>query len=1156
MRAEPGLGRWARNVGLLLLALLVAQDSLSVVQGLIAAALLLAGPTLYRVVVGSIQAAIELVRESESDFERSIAIHIIVGPIWACLLILFAIAALVEIGLGAVAIVPVALLVWRNLLILAALAAFAGAALTGWPISLLVLAILLAGRVAWHFSARPPKLWHPLPAVEWRVGPASWLRLRRCDRRIRGGDFLGARATLERARRPSAHQRLRLAFLDVEERSYQHALGLDPEAEGLHGDLATFATMLRGQALSGIAQFDRAEEVFDSLLRTPSSAELFDPYLRVLQAENAVAGGQFELAREVAETARSGARGRRGYILRLRASSVLAEVAIEDGTDPVGFEKRSDEADEILLADRWTRRVGLRPDPVQLVRQLFGRRGNLILHQVRVEALKHRAEPEDESGWSAEAVGLALAIAGWADDLVEVLLTEAEIAARDDRHDERARLGTRALMELDATRYRLAAQSARTSWSRRLQRALAVTLDAALQEENHVLVAELLEFARVQGLPATTAESSGEDLALSTPPVVRLRDLARLARPAEADRPPPVSLETAMERAAGADGWWLSFWEADEWLYWSLIPPAGGEIESGRRPLGKDSTLARALDELEEGLPLLRPGEDPASADFRIARSPLLTDPAAERELSTLLGSKLIPASLLAEARRRDQRGERLSLAIAPSPSLGYVPWGILAARREMGDEVDRLLELCDWVIAPSAALLVQAPEDDRAGPAPLALAVADTTETPELGALEGARLQASALPAGVTVLGGRHWSPHPATATAIEAALVESGPRATAAFLCHALRGTPEEPSRGGLVIAAETADGDVGAERELLSPIEIFAMTARGVEMPAQVLLQACDTSALSDASSGEWLTLAPAFVAGGSREVVATLYPMPDLYIADDPVIEAAVAGTSLRRAVVLSQRVGLARWEAGQADEPAHSPLSWGAYAPICVGPARPEVPAPRAAPPVSARFVRVLSSAIKECRQGRGERLDSGYLLSAVLDDSDIAELFDGGGNGLRPSTFVWTLAPYVLSRYLRFRDGPTRELVLDGGARVEVSELLLDALAQAMRSAERDGVLIEPEYLLREALGQDSAARRILRLLSRASRRPFELTTRAVDHNLAQTIAQGQNRSPAAESWASDDELLSRALIADALGEAEGATVLRFPPLPRVSARD
>lgn len=1145
------MGPWARGVGLLVLALLVEGGTLSVTQGLMAAGLLLVSPVLFRFVVASVGAAVELVRESESDFERSIAIQVIAGPIWACVLALFALLAFIEIGVGVVAMLPVALLVWRNLLILAAVAAFAAAALTGWPFSLLALAILLSGRVAWHFSARPPKLWYPLPRVGWRANPRVRLRLRRCDRRIRRGDFLGARATLERSRRLDAHQRLRLVFLDVEERSYQGALALDPEAERLPGELGTFATLLRAQALSGIAQFDSAGTVYDSLLERESSAELFHPYVRVLQAENAVAAGDPELAREVAETARSQAHGRQGYFLRLRASCVLAEIAIEDSADSVGFEKRIDEADEVLLADRWTRRLGLRSDPIRVVRQLFGRRGNLILHRMRVEVLRHRAEPEDESGWDAEPTALAMAIAGWTDDLVEVLITEADIAARDGRHDERVRFGVRALMELDATRYRLAAQSARTSWSRRLQRALAVTLDAAHREENHTLVAELLEFARVQGLPATTAETSGGDLALSTPPVVRLRSLARLARPAETDRPPPVSLETAMGRAAGIDGWWLSFWEADEWLYWSLIPPADGEIESGRIPLGSDSTLARALLELEEALPLLRPGEDPASADFRIARSPLLTDPAAERELSTRLGSKLIPESLLAAARRRDQRGERLSLAIAPSPSLGYVPWGILAARREPSDEVDRLLELCDWVIAPSAALVAQAPERDRVDPAPLALAVADTTETPELGALDGARRQASALPAEVTVLGGRHWSPHLATAAAIETTLVESGPEVTAAFLCHALRGTPEEPSAGGLVIAAQTPDGE---GHELLSPIDIFSMTARGVTMPSQVLLQACDTSALSDSSSGEWLTLAPALVAGGSREVVATLYPMPDLCIPEDPVIDAAVAGTSLRQAVVLSQRIGLARWEAGQANNPAHCPLSWGAYAPICIG-HRPEEPAPQAAVPVSARFIRVLSSAIKECRQGRGERLDSGYLLSAVFEDSDIAELFDGASDSLRPSTFVWTLAPYVLSRYFRFRDGPTRELVLDEGTRIEVSEVMGDAFDRAVHTAERDGMLIEPEYLLQEVLGQRSAARRILQVLSKVSRRPFELTRRAIDHNLAQTIAKGQKYAQDAESWASEEELLSRAFIAESLSN-EGATVLRFPERLRVTAPD
>jgi hypothetical protein len=377
--------------------------------------------------------------------------------------------------------------------------------------------------------------------------------------------------------------------------------------------------------------------------------------------------------------------------------------------------------------------------------------------------------------------------------------------------------------------------------------------------------------------------------------------------------------------------------------------------------------------------------------------------------------------------------------------------------------------------------------------------------------------------------LGGPHWTGRAATVEAVSRELEDAGPDITAAFMCHAVRGTAEEPSRGGLVMAGE--------ELEVLSPVDLFAMSERGVAMPAQVLLQACDTSALSDAASGEWLTLAPALIAGGSREVIATLYPMPDLYVPDDPVIAAAIAGTSLREAMVLHQRIGLTRWEAGKASDPSHSPLAWAAYAPICVGP--PPEPAgedrqPAGEEAVSARFVRLVEDAIKQCREGRAERFDSGYLLAAVLDDSEIDFYFDGAGHSFTPLTFLWTLGPYLCSRFLRFRDAATRELALDDGTRIQVSEVMFDSLAAARLMAARDGVLIEPEYLLQVALERRSGARRILRLLSVLSRRPVELTVRAIAHNLADTVARGQKPAGKAPHWASEQERLTRAFAASA----------------------
>src|SRR5579859_5994316 len=136
----------------------------------------------------------------------------------------------------------------------------------------------------------------------------------------------------------------------------------------------------------------------------------------------------------------------------------------------------------------------------------------------------------------SETYALAMSLANCWDDLVDLLLNQAERAKSRGLHAGAAVLGSRALMELDRTRYSLAAQSARTSWSKRMARGLSVTLDAAYQGQDARLQAELIEFARVQTLPTANGEIVG-DATLAVPPVVRVRGQTRLARPLGAARP-------------------------------------------------------------------------------------------------------------------------------------------------------------------------------------------------------------------------------------------------------------------------------------------------------------------------------------------------------------------------------------------------------------------------------------------------------------------------------------------------------------------------------------------------------------------------------------------------------------------------------------------
>ena len=278
----------------------------------------------------------------------------------------------------------------------------------------------------------------------------------------------------------------------------------------------------------------------------------------------------------------------------------------------------------------------------------------------------------------------------------------------------------------------------------------------------------------------------------------------------------------------------------------------------------------------------------------------------------------------------------------------------------------------------------------------------------------------------------------------------------------------------------------------------------------MPAQVLLQACDTSALSDIGAGEWLTVAPAFLAGGSREVIATLYPTPDRAAEDDPLVSAAVLGTSLSEALSEMQERSLSAWEGGTLTSATDAPIYWGAYAPVRRSRTRPGSASKASSALVSRRFVRVLGQAIKESREGGGKRLHSGFLLSAVLDESGIADLLDGAGNSFRPWAFLWSLGPYICSRFLRISDG--------GRGFAQRRRHDGDGLGHARDSVPCRGRERAPgrhpagagALPARDARRQFRGHEDLARLLSTVTRRRQALTDRALLHILADAVADGE----------------------------------------------
>src|SRR5579859_3266770 len=1130
-----------------------------------AVGLLLLGPLTISLCVALVGAARMLWARDDTAFGRSATVRVIrpwvQGIVIGGLLLggfqeggLFA-AGATEVG----ALVVPLLAYWRSYYKVAVVTGVAAAWLTGWTIAPLALAGVSLIVAAYLMStARLPRQWHPLPPPSvWRH-PAQWVRCLLCDREIDRSDILRARRWVSSGSGPWVQYRA--AFLDLEERLYQPALSFGRDIV-LPPGLAVPGQILRARGLSGTAQYDQARELYVQALSVVRSSRdrLYD-YLILLLAENDLAAGKPANAVESATWLVEQPSSTCDYFMRQRALRILAQHELDQGNTKQASQITERALDE-LIQNKAVGRLVLKDDPGKLVRRMYGNRGSMYVQLLRVDALDHTIRPTrkgERDGWDPEAAALAMSMARYADDLVELYLGQARNAVLAEERSTALSFAARALMELDRTRYLLAAQSSRTSWSTRFRRVLDFALDTAHVEEDHEFVAELLEFARVQTLPAATAEGS-TDLALSVPPIVLVNGRSRLARPGEEHRPPHVTLQRAAEQAAGSGAWWLSFWNTDDWLYWALADPSG-TASSGRISFAVGSPFRQLLDDLERALPVLLPGEDLAEADFRLAASPLLTDPPRERALSTALGDMLLPTTLVqAAVRRRAREGTRLPLAIAPTAALGYIPWSILVADNHHAADPDRLIDVCDWVLAPSAALLCNAVPSPRRR-APLALAVADTTNDPSLGELPGAREQATALPATVRVLGGRHWSSDPATLSRLEQALRAVGPETTVAFMCHAVRGSADQPSRGGLVLAPDLSDHSglhrpTGAQPgppgqpcnspehgsgrtttprgyEILTPQAIFAMNKRGLTMPSQVILQACDTSALKDATSGEWLTIAPAFISAGAREVVATVYPLPDLPGIDDPITAAALHGDSLQAAVARAQREGLVRWTSGQYTEPAHTPFAWGAYATVAVAPsARTNtVNAPVVPAAIAASLMRILIQVVKACLRTRGKRIDSGLILAELLDSEDLSDLLDGGTSGLAPAALVWTIGPELCIRYFHIRDrgNPIKLTVND--TTIKVSPAVVDALRTGRATADRDGLALTAHHIVTALLGKPTAARRIVTLLTTLTRKRPALIQRAIDFRLTSQVSKRLKiwETPA---WADKNRDLAEALL-------------------------
>lgn len=570
---------------------------------------------------------------------------------------------------------------------------------------------------------------------------------------------------------------------------------------------------------------------------------------------------------------------------------------------------------------------------------------------------------DEGAGWRALMAGNPLQAA-------ETSLVLARYASVSGDHAEEEWHATRAFLALNSARYLLRSQRHRHAWVH-THRAATGCLLRVVARHNSAGLIEVIENARMQGLPQSSPPESGATRAVAPPTSThdnsvggdnrdRLRAagvsahdpselpmrapigvVATVAKPLTAlgrsigENTAVASLEIAREIAYGAESWWLGTWADGETLFWGLIDgngaTRGGEIDISS---GSDATVA--LDALGQALPLDQAGETTEAYRERMSASPLLASPGAEQRLARQLGEALLPPELRDALASSWRSGVRLRLSVAPAPEISHVPWGLLGIRDETARDT-RLMEAADWRLAPSVAVLYEI-GSRRTPPSigGLGLAVLDPTgdreATTSVKPLEGAQSLAGSMPKDCVVLAGTWRDPEPtATIARLSDTLRVMLRDRVAFFACHCAPGRAGHSSASALCLAPTPASTGLLSAHTLLSD----DASAPRYPFPSRVVISACDSAGASSAHGGEWLAFGPAVLLAGADIAIATLFPVFDDTSMDQHLIDAVSeqGSRSLADLLLDYQRSALAQW---QNSDPSirtgnSAPLLWAGYA---------------------------------------------------------------------------------------------------------------------------------------------------------------------------------------------------------------------------------
>ncbi|MEU3985407.1 CHAT domain-containing protein [Streptomyces sp. NPDC026672] len=615
------------------------------------------------------------------------------------------------------------------------------------------------------------------------------------------------------------------------------------------------------------------------------------------------------------------------------------------------------------------------PDSLSQDFGLAGTGRTVALEVVRCGALTGLAELREGVDADVDTVsqlGAADGAAGFLMRLDRPIEAAAHLNALADRlaADPAHRLAAldsriEALTVLNATRHELHTKDERRQWWGVFGRTVHRAMEQAAAGADWETLAELVESARLQlgpDMPGGALDAAG-----TTAPFIRVRGVSRMEQAhwyRTGQSPPVHALEDMAGIVLGPGTWWWSTWVHDRTVFWSLVPPSG-PVTGGTLALTDGTGLTQALSDLRDALPGRYPGEDDDAWEDRVLGSPLLTGPLpAELSLARRLGALLPPP--LSRALLEGDGGMRL--AIAPAAEFGHVPWPAVAVPDDRQDVAPggprdvRLVERCTAVVAPPAGLLARLADRPRPDDAPpLGLAVidpgGDLPWVPEYARLPAARQLLGLVPDGVDTVG-------PATDLSLAdfaERLRGAGSESTAVFACH-VEADGEAPDRG--ILLRPGSGGAPPAEPPRVLTAQMLISAPDRYPMPRQVVLLACDSGDVGNASAGEWLVLGPALLWAGADRLVVTSYPVIDS-VEEDPdtgavteggdVIDGRLLSALVRRERVVDalhdvQREKLARWRAtGREGAPIH----WGGH--LAMG-AHGTPGTPRSLAPLPGRYV--------------------------------------------------------------------------------------------------------------------------------------------------------------------------------------------------------